>query len=450
MASRVIQKYLARHAEPEAQLAEKLSGSFGHALIIPAYGERESLFPLLGSVPTGPRGPVLVVLVINAREGSPASVHQANAAVRARLEEELPLRNRFSDNPPAREYAIAGGTLVTIDRGLPGHYLPESQGVGLARKIGNDLALALAAQDRLSSRWFLNTDADTLLPSDYFDQMTGVPKEAAAAVYFFDHRFEPDVDLTEAARLYEISLRYYVLGLAWAGSPYAYQSMGSCLAISPEAYAAVRGFPKKNAAEDFYVLNKLAKVGSIIRLAGSPVSLEGRPSDRVPFGTGRAIRDLVSTKRGLANFRLLHPLVFAHLSGWLDLLREIARSRDLTKPLGVLPQGNPFFRVDLLQDALRKLCTFEAVREAVAKSSDEATLARHLHTWFDAFKTLKLVHALRDGGLVSLPWREALAEAPFARLSSSTQEDPEALRRLLAEEEKKLAREPAGLGPGKT
>src|SRR5712691_5571216 len=153
MASRVIQKYLARHAEPEAQLAEKLSGSFGHALIIPAYGERESLFPLLGSVPTGPRGPVLVVLVINAREGSPASVHQANAAVRARLEEELPLRNRFSDNPPAREYAIAGGTLVTIDRGLPGHYLPESQGVGLARKIGNDLALALAAQDRLSSRW---------------------------------------------------------------------------------------------------------------------------------------------------------------------------------------------------------------------------------------------------------------------------------------------------------
>src|SRR6202022_2192121 len=178
------------------------------------------------------------------------------------------------------------------------------QGVGLARKVGNDVALALAAGDRLSSGWLHNTDADTLLPRDYFDQMTGVPEKAAAAIYFFEHRFEKDPGLAEAARLYEISLRYYVLGLAWAESPYAYQSMGSCVVISRDAYAAVRGFPRKNAAEDFYVLNKLAKVGSIFRLAGSPVLLEGRPSDRVPFGTGRAIRDLVSSKRGLLNFRL--------------------------------------------------------------------------------------------------------------------------------------------------
>jgi hypothetical protein len=446
MTEKTIQKYVSRYAEPEALLAEKLSGSFGHALIIPAYGERDSLFPLLGSVPAGPRGPVLVILVINARADSPSSVHEANAAVRARLEKELPLVQTLSDSPPARLYGLAGGSLLAIDRALPGQYLPEGQGVGLARKIGNDVALALAAGKRLSSPWFHNTDADTLLPRDYFDQMTGVPEKAAAAIYFFEHRFEEDPGLAEAARLYEISLRYYVLGLAWAGSPYAYQSMGSCVVISPDSYAAVRGFPRKNAAEDFYVLNKLAKVGSIFRLTGSPVLLEGRPSDRVPFGTGRAIRDLVSKKRGLSSFRLFHPLVFAHLARWLDVLREIARSGgDLTTILGVLPQGSPFFRADLLEESLRRLGAFEAIRESVAKSRDDATLLRHLHTWFDAFRTLKLIHALRDGGLPSLPWRESLAEAPFTHLSSSTQDDPEPLRRLIAAEEKKLSREPVGL-----
>jgi hypothetical protein len=446
MTDKTTEKYLSRHAEPEAAVADKLSGSYGHALIIPAYGERESLFPLLGSVPLGPHGPVLVILVINARADSPSPVHEANAAVRARLEKELPLLQTLSDSPPVRLYGLAGGSLLAIDRAVPGHFLPEGQGVGLARKIGNDVALALAAGDRLSSNWFHNTDADTLLPRDYFDQMTGVSEKAAAAIYFFEHRFEEDPGLAEAARLYEISLRYYVLGLAWAESPYAYQSMGSCVVISRDAYAAVRGFPRKNAAEDFYVLNKLAKVGSIFRLAGSPVLLEGRPSDRVPFGTGRAIRDLVSSKRGLSNFRLYHPLVFAHLARWLDVLREIARSGgDLTRILGALPQGSPFFRADLLEEALRKLAAFEAIREAVAKSRDEATLRRHLHTWFDAFRTLKLIHALREGGLPSLPWREAVAEAPFTHLSSSTQDDPEPLRRLIAEEEKKLSSEPVGL-----
>jgi hypothetical protein len=72
-------------------------------------------------------------------------------------------------------------------------------------------------------------------------------------------------------------------------------------------------------------------------------------------------------------------------------------------------------------------------------------MLRHFHTWFDAFRTRKLVHALRDGGLTSLHYREALAEAPFTGLSASTEDDAEALRRVLAGEERKLSEAPAGL-----
>ncbi len=446
-ARKAVTKYLARHAEPEAALSTALPGTFGHALIIPAYGESESLFKLLASVPGGPAGEVLITVVLNARENSPGKIHEANQMVRQRLERTLAASLTLSSKPPIRVYPVEGGKLLLIDRAVPGHFLPEGQGVGLARKIGNDAVLSLHVADRIASPWLHNSDADTVLPGDYFEQLLAIdPEETGAAIYSFDHEFESDPRLAQAGRLYELSLRYYVLGLAWAGSPYAYHSMGSCLAIPADAYAEVRGFPKKNAAEDFYVLNKLAKVGTVARLSGSPLGLEGRPSDRVPFGTGRALTDLVSKRKALSGFRLYHPLVFAHLAGWIRVLAAIARSGgDLAQPMEELPTGNPFFRSDLLREALERMGAVRAIREAMDRSHDEETLLRHLHTWFDAFRTLKLLHALRDGGFASLPWREALAEAPFTNLSSSTEDDLEELRKSLVEEERKLADSRAGV-----
>jgi hypothetical protein len=342
------------------------------------------------------------------------------------------------------------GRLVLIDRALPGSFLPEGEGVGLARKIGNDFALALHAAGRIASAWIHNTDADVILPNDYFDQIGRLGSEGseddAAAVYFFEHRFAEDPGLAEAGRLYEISLRYYTLGLAWAGSPYAYEAMGSCIAVRPDAYAAVRGFPKKDAAEDFYFLNKVAKVGAIQRLAGAPLLLEGRISDRVPFGTGKALGDLVAKPRARSGFRLYHPMVFAHLAAWLSVLERTAEAGGrVDLALESLPRGNPFFHTDRLVEALEKMDAFAAVREAIEKSSgDPATMLRHFHAWFDAFRTRKLVHALRDGGLASPGYHEALAEAPFTGLSASTEEETELLRQALASEERKLSASPAG------
>jgi hypothetical protein len=424
-----------------------LEGSWGHALVVPAYGEETSLFPLLGSVPAGPLGEVLIAVVLNARADSPPKIHAANEAVRARILRELPDFISISDSPSIRAHRLPAGTLLVVDRASEGHTLPEGQGVGLARKIGNDAVVALAAAGRVKSPWLHNTDADVVLPADYFDQLADVDAGGVgAAIYAWDHRFEEDPDLAEAGRLYEISLRYYVLGLAWAGSPYAYQSMGSALAIPVASYAAVRGFPRKNAAEDFYVLDKLAKVGEIVRLDGARLLLEGRPSDRVPFGTGRALIDLVGKKNGLERFRLYHPLVFAHLAQWLRVLDAVARSGgSLETGLAEMPSGNPFFRANLLEGVLGELGAFEAVREALGATRDPKALRRRLHEWFDAFRTLKLVHGLRDAGLPSMHWRQALAEAPFTNLTSSTAEETDPLRKELAAEESRLAATRAGV-----
>ena len=64
-----------------------------------------------------------------------------------------------------------------------------------------------------------------------------------------------------------------MLGLGFAGSPYAYHSVGSTLAVRAEAYAIVRGVPKRAAGEDFYLLDKLAKVTPIRVLTGEPVAI---------------------------------------------------------------------------------------------------------------------------------------------------------------------------------
>jgi hypothetical protein len=445
--SKAIQKYLARHAEPEAGAADHLEGEFGHVLVVPAYGEGQCLFDLLGSVPRGPAGDTLIVVVLNARADSPAAAHEANRAARERLEASAGAARELGAEHPVAALSFANGRIVLLDRAREGHFLPEGQGVGLARKIGNDFALRLHAAGRVASPWIHNTDADTILPNDYFEQTETLKgEETGTALYFFEHRISDEETLGEAARLYEISLRYYVLGLAWAGSPYAYQSMGSCIAVRPWAYAEVRGFPKKNAAEDFYALNKLAKVGAIERLSGSPLLLEGRLSDRVPFGTGKALTQLVSKKKALSAFRLYHPSAFAHLSAWLRVLAAAAGTKgNFQAALEELPRGNPFFRSDLLIESLEKMGAFPALREAVERSPDAPTMLRHFHTWFDSFRTRKLVHALRDGGLASLPWREALAEAPFAAMAGSTVDDTEPIRKLLAVRERELAAGPTGV-----
>jgi hypothetical protein len=441
-----ITQYLGRDAEPEAALAEHFEGSFGHAIEVPAYAETDSLFETLASVPEGPLGDVLVVVVLNARADSPEEVHEANRLARERIAAAAPAIV-LSKAPDVRLFTHPRGRLLVIDRAVPGQYLPGGQGIGLARKIGCDLILRLHASGRLASPWIHATDADVRLANDYFEQIADVNSEtASAALYSFEHRFPEDEDLARAGRLHEISLRYSTLGLAWAGSPYAYEILGSCLAISPWAYAEVGGFPRRNSLEDFAILNDLAKIGAIERLPGRPIELAGRISTRVPVSTGQTLSKLVGKKGAAAGFELHHPIVFAHLAAWLRVLGAIARRRgDLEAPLRELPRGNPYFRADLLEEALGEMGAFEAVREAVAEPGDEQTILRRLHAGFDAFQTRKLLDSLCDAGFPSLDFREALSEAPFTGLAASTEDELETLRLLLAEGERKLSVVPAGI-----
>ena len=467
--SRAEKQYLDRYAESEARELGALRRRFGHVLTIPAYGEERELRKALASIPAGPLGDVLIVLVVNGRVDSPQSMRDANLATLERLRAAGGCGIPIAQNTTLHEHPR--GALLLVDRATPGRELPPRQGVGLARKIAADVALALWSKGRVASPWIHCTDADVALPMDYFEAATpGAPTarnasstaddsgvangsvvandsgvanspgiasgSEAALLYPFRH-----VDVTREALEYEISLRYYVAGLRFAGSPYAFHTIGSTLAVHATAYARVRGFPRRLAAEDFYLLNKLAKVGTIRSLHGEPIRLSARASKRTPFGTGRALERARGRERNPAPLRVYHPAVFSHLGAWLQTLRALAEAGDAVDPADLLRKqigGWPSADVKRLRAHLDAGGAWAAARIGAKRCRTPATRAKHLHGGFDAFRTLKLIHALRAGGLASIPLDEALSEAAFVTARGGA--PLEEVRKQLAAAERELER----------
>ena len=333
--------YLARYAEPEARRMRSPARSYRYVLSVPTFDESADF---LQRVLPGGVADLLVIVVANV----PDQVSREDAAV-ARTRQLLDLAGGFDR---ARNVEV-----MIVDRvNTP---IPRRAGVGLARKIGADIALRWIVERRIETPVIFSTDADASLPPGYFEAARG---EAAGWVYPFVHT-SGDADLARRGLMYELSLRYYVNRLEYAGSPYAFHTVGSCLAIDATSYAKVRGFPRRNAAEDFYLLNKLAKVGWIRRLRDPVIEIEARASTRVPFGTGPALARI--------------PRDPAAMVGYAGATFEALRAFYAAVAAGTAP-GQP---VPGLLDAIGYQ----------PKRGQRAT-----HTWFDAFRTLKFVHAARD------------------------------------------------------
>jgi hypothetical protein len=441
-----VQQYLRVYAEPEAALALRLTDPFERAVVVPVCGEAADFLEGYTRAFRSARGATLCIVVVNGAHDADAGVHAANQRCFEELLAQLIEPRPLAERPASwwgRLRSAPTASVLVVDRQSVTARLPEKQGVGLARRIGADMALALYDAQRLRSPWIATSDADVSLPEAYFSELERCTQDAVAVIYPFDHvpGGAPDVD--RASVLYEVFLRYYVLGLAHAGSPYAFHTIGSTLALREDAYAAVRGFPKRNAGEDFYVLNKLAKVGPVVRPAAPPIRIQSRLSSRVPFGTGRAVTRLCAEHAAQRDLTLYDPRTFDVLAVLLAYFAEFARHRDLQRAQPLLERVGPARAA--LERFLDGLSTRDVLTEAARETASEGALWRRLHTWFDAFRTLKLVHALRDEVFPELAWQAALSGARFALAEEpGTTDDPASACRGLIEREGAL---PSLIGP---
>lgn len=382
-----LQRYLQRHIEPD--LPEPPAGAphWQRALVIPAYREPPSLLRDLGRLPPG-AGKLLVILVLNRPDSDPDT--GANTALRNAL--------KTLDGGGAARPVNHCTDLYLYDMEATGKLTPASQGVGLARKTGCDVALKWIHEGAISGDWIGSTDADALLPADYWGKLQGLPTATSAAVFPFHHVPGPDASCNEATMLYELRLHHYVLGLEFADSPYAYHTLGSCLAVRAESYARVRGFPKRAGGEDFYLLSKLAKTGPIARLAGPCIHLQSRYSERVPFGTGPAVAAISRESSPQAMPLFYHPGCFLALRAVLQSIPSAWQARN---PDSWEQQLKAVLPPQLARAAIATLAALgieKALQHCRSHGKSPEQFQRQFHQWFDAFRTLKFIHGMRDSG----------------------------------------------------
>ena len=430
-----MEQYLHLYAEPEIAALDDLPDlqPWVNVVVIPACNERPEF--LRSPPPCGGRS--LMILVVNESVSAPDWVSSNNLSLANEVQKKF---MRLWQPAPDCERSFglklyrderASRDVLLVDRFSEGRQLPVKGGVGHARKIGVDLAACLIHRKRIGSPWIHCTDGDVRLPETYFTCSNTVESrgpECSALIYPFYHCDDrgnaAQQEVVKATQLYELSLRYYVAGMKYAQSPYAFHTIGSTIAVRASHYAKVRGFPKRAAGEDFYLLNKLAKVGTVLELEKGPdckpLEIASRRSDRVPFGTGAAVNKITAFSDPVNDFRFYDPVVFELLKQWLHTWPEIwqSRSSDLSSSVFAGASGNIIQgdKQQWLVTGLKEIGTEKALDHAFRQSRDLHQFSRQMHTWFDAFRTLKLIHYLRDHHLSSISYSELEINPGFGQL----------------------------------
>jgi len=375
------------------QLAGCTDNGFAGAVVIPALAESATLFATLCSLAANPAeflARYLVIVVVNQRTDAKLQDKLDNRATLERLAAAEPLLPQIK--------------LAWVDAASPGLELAaKGGGVGLARKIGADLALSrLDCQG--GDPLLISLDADTLVGPDYLAALARHfgQTQAGGAVIPFRHQQGSSAKEQQAIDLYELFLRSYVLGLELAGSPYAFHTVGSAMACRASAYARMGGMNSRSAGEDFYFLQQLQRTAGVARVSGTVVFPSARASHRVPFGTGRSVsRALAGDDAAISFYR---PECFRVLGDWLALVEQhvelggsglCAASRGISAELGGYLESTGFGA------AWEKLRT---------NNKSAQTLLTAFHGWFDGLRTMKLIHCLSAGAYPRCGPEEAVPE----------------------------------------
>lgn len=380
--------YLERYAYPNVLIAQEPARDLGLIITIPAFKE-ESLLGSLQALAAcqRPNCAVEVIVLINQPANTQDSISDINAK--------------------AYKEALAWAE-KTNEQGLYFHILylddlpAKHAGVGLARKIAMDEA-ARRYQYLQNDRGIIACfDADCTCDPNYlvalkrhFDHHTGTP---GCSVYF-EHPLHGELpsQVYEAIIEYELFLRYYTGALRFAGFPGAYQTIGSSMAVRNNAYQKQGGMNRRKAGEDFYFLQRIIALGSFTELNTTRVIPSPRTSDRVPFGTGKAVQDWIDCRprEGYA------PQAFLDLKEFIGHVEAFhtASPLEVNDILQSLPVS--------IREFLEKVNFNKELERIRKQSTSPTTFQKHFFQWFNGFLALKYVHFARDRHYRNVSIKEA-------------------------------------------
>lgn len=382
--SKAIATYLKKRAVHSAwPLQAPPTADLRSVVVIPVLAESDRLFNTLGDLAANGRDALaqsLILCVVNNR--APEMAAEGDCEDNQQTLARLP---QFAAEHPHM-------ALGWIDAASPGHTLGPKEGVGLARKIGLDWGLQVLQEQGHEQAPLVCLDADTRVNPDY---LAGIHRFFAephrwAAVVDYAHPVAANDDETRAILAYEFFLRYQELALHYAGSPYHYPAIGSTMMCTGAAYVAAGGMNRRQAGEDFYFLQQLAKTGHVDRIWDTAVYPASRPSHRVPFGTGRKVGAYEHDPDDA--FLIYHPATYDVIRDWLAM----AQSRLNEDGATLLEAAAAINReLGVFLDEQRFTTAWDRMQQ---QATTTARRLRNFHEWFDAFRTLKLTHHLRDNG----------------------------------------------------
>ena len=362
------------------QIERLPSGNLGIVIVIPCYDEAELLFSLMALQKCKmTRCDVEVIVVINDSLTDSIDVKKQNA-LSYEMGQEWALKNF---QPKMRFHFL-------YHQDLP----PKSAGVGLARKIGMDEACFRLERMKNPKGVIVCFDADSKCDKNYLQAIEAhfkmYPKTDSCSIHFEHpldgHQFEPSI--YEAIAQYELHLRYYIQAQAYTGFPFAYQTIGSSMAVRCDAYQRQGGMNKRKAGEDFYFLHKFSVLNSLSELKTTKVIPSPRKSNRVPFGTGKAVKDILANKNILLSYNLKS---FIALKAFFELVPSFYKANTPEAIAEIVNTTAP-----VVSSFLEKVAFEEHLLEIQKNTKQLNKFLNRFYRWFNAFMLMKYVHYARD------------------------------------------------------
>ncbi|MDP4195885.1 MAG: glycosyltransferase family A protein [Bacteroidota bacterium] len=420
-----VTKYLRKYSIEKWQLETSDTFSakspFVHmAVVIPAIMEFENIKSLLLSLASNDPecfSKTIIIFVVNNTRSASDEIKTNNLHTLEFLREIIFNASATKDGKPCfndnaaltdiqKEIISSGLQIGLIDASSNQLELPEKDGgVGLARKLGMDMALRIFDYNFSGKKILVCLDADCTVSRNYLSEIYSAfqKRKLQAAAVNFSHAIDNiEGEHAEAIICYEIFLRYYVLGLTYAHSHYGFHTIGSTMACDHESYIKVEGMNKRKAAEDFYFMEKLAKVVPISKINSTFVYPSPRGSWRVPFGTGQRVNRHLSHVQN--EYLLYSPKSFHTLKLWLSAY-NLPEAQSAKFYLEEAKKIN-----SALYDFLIHQNFERDYSRIIQNAKKPEQLLRQKSSWFDGFRTLKLIHYLRDHSFADEPMFDALGE----------------------------------------
>ena len=361
------------------QINQKIE-DLAYCIVIPAYNEPD-IITTLNSIWNciQPASVFAVIICINSNNQTSSEILEQNETTFRQLEKWISKHKSWKLH-----------FFITHFKNIPYKY----RGAGMARKLAMDEAVNLFNKGDNPNGIIISLDADVEVEKNYLVEIETFytkNKKAIGAVHYFEHPVSGSKFSEEQYKAiinYELYLRYFNQSMRYTGFPYIHHTVGSCFSVKAKTYVAQGGMNRQHAGEDFYFIQKIAQLGNFGEINSTTIYPSPRVSDRVPFGTGPEIKNILNC--GNDEYLVPNFESFIDLKSTLHIFQSLygLNNIDVEKSYHQLPASIKLF---ISQDELTG-----KINEVNKNTSSETSFIKRLLNWFNVFKMIKFLNFIHE------------------------------------------------------